>query len=353
MRARATRERAVQRVIVRRIAPQNLERCHSTLAPDCLTMSLIRAVSLRISSSNCSGLEAHRLHALAGHVLLDKLAVGQHAGDGGVELRDDLLGRRCRGQEGVPGADVHVLVARLGEGRNLRRERYALVAAHREHLELAGLDMALDRRKSGKGEQDLAAEHVGHRRPRALVRDVDQIGAGQLLVHLTHHVRLAAGAEGAVAQAAAPRLRVGDQLLEAVDRHARVDDESQRHVSDGCDRREIPFDVVGQRREQHRIQHEGGVVREKQRMAVRRGFRDRVGADRGVAARPVLDHHRLAQRFRQALPHLPADDVGGAAGRVRHDDADRPGRISLRVRLADPRDRGAAAHEKQYFFPHG
>ena len=126
----------------------------------------------------------------------------------------------------------------------------------------------------------MAAEHVGHRRPRALVRDVDQIGAGQLLVHLTHDVRLAARAEGAVAQAAAPRLRVGDQLLEAVDRHTRVDDQSQRHVSDGCDRREIAFDVVGQGREQHRIQHEGGVVREKQRMPVGRGFRDRVGADR-------------------------------------------------------------------------
>src|SRR5688572_13676858 len=54
----AARERAVQRVIVRRIAPQNLERCHSTLAPDCLTMLAMRAVSLRISSANCSGLMA-------------------------------------------------------------------------------------------------------------------------------------------------------------------------------------------------------------------------------------------------------------------------------------------------------
>jgi len=54
-----------------------------------------------------------------------------------------------------------------------------------------------------------------------------------------------------------------------------------------------------------------------------------IRADIAVRARLVLDDHRLAPGFVQLRPDLSSEDVGGAARRVGHDEADRPGRIGL------------------------
>ena len=68
----------------------------------------------------------------------------------------------------------------------------------------------------------------------------------------------------------------------------------------------------------------------KQRVAVRRRSRDRLGADIAAGARPVLDDELLAQALRQRLRHQARDDVGGVAGRKADDHVHRPGRIGLR-----------------------
>ena len=57
-------------------------------------------------------------------------------------------------------------------------------------------------------------------------------------------------------------------------------------------------------------------------VAVGRGFRDDVGADRAAGAAAVVDHHRRLQRLAQHLRERPRHDVGRPAGRKRHDDAD-------------------------------
>ena len=70
-------------------------------------------------------------------------------------------------------------------------------------------------------------------------------------------------------------------------------------------------------------------------------------------ARPVLDHHRLAEDGRERLRHRPAHHVRDAAGVVGHEDAERPvgeagggGRGALagrnRARLEEVRGRLAA-----------
>jgi hypothetical protein len=56
----------------------------------------------------------------------------------------------------------------------------------------------------------------------------------------------------------------------------------------------------------------------------------------------VLDHHLLPQARGEPLAHQARQDVGGAAGRVAHDPADRPVGI---VGLGDGRQREDAAQQ--------
>ena len=59
------------------------------------------------------------------------------------------------------------------------------------------------------------------------------------------------------------------------------------------------------------------------RVAVGRGARQLGRADRAALAWLVLDHDRLAERGAELLANHARQDVGGAAGRERHDVADR------------------------------
>ena len=73
-----------------------------------------------------------------------------------------------------------------------------------------------------------------------------------------------------------------------------------------------------------------GVATMQQRVAVGRRARDRLQREIAAGARPVVDHHRLAEPLRQRLPDEPRDDVGRAAGGNENDQGHRPRRISLR-----------------------
>jgi len=56
----------------------------------------------------------------------------------------------------------------------------------------------------------------------------------------------------------------------------------------------------------------------------------------GGAAWSVLDDERLAEPLRQPLRHQARSEIGGAARRDGDENADRAGRIGLRVRRARP-----------------
>src|SRR5262249_49906512 len=62
------------------------------------------------------------------------------------------------------------------------------------------------------------------------------------------------------------------------------------------------------------------------------GFGDRLGADDGVCARPIIDDDLLAQIFAHLLTDEPAKKIGGPAGREGNDERDLPRRIGLRGR---------------------
>jgi len=71
-------------------------------------------------------------------------------------------------------------------------------------------------------------------------------------------------------------------------------------------------------------------IGEEQRVAVGRGARDRLGADVAARARAVLDDHRLAELGLELRLQDAGDEVDQAAGRIRHDNGDRPRGKALR-----------------------
>ena len=84
-----------------------------------------------------------------------------------------------------------------------------------------------------------------------------------------------------------------------------------------------------------------GGVREQQRAAIRRGCGDSGGADHASRARAVVDDHVGLQRGTELVCDKARDRIGGAAGRIGQDDADRAG-DGLRQRWAVQRE--AAEH---------
>ena len=62
--------------------------------------------------------------------------------------------------------------------------------------------------------------------------------------------------------------------------------------------------------------------RDQQRVAVGFGVLDLDGADRARRTALVVDDHGLAELVGQLVGEHAADDVGGATGRERHDEAD-------------------------------
>ena len=102
----------------------------------------------------------------------------------------------------------------------------------------------------------------------------------------------------------------------------------ERLLAERHDRDEIVHRVVGQlgiervRAGERAVDQDG--------VAVGRRLRHHVGADRAAGARPVLDHHGLAELLSDLLHHDARDDVARAARAERHDRRDGLGRPILR-----------------------
>ena len=82
-------------------------------------------------------------------------------------------------------------------------------------------------------------------------------------------------------------------------------------------------------------------------MAVGRGLRGDFRADDAARARARVDDDLLAPGFGELLPDQAPDDVGPGAGRRQRDDADRPGRVGLRLSLACKRKSSQECSDKQ------
>jgi hypothetical protein len=121
-----------------------------------------------------------------------------------------------------------------------------------------------------------------------------QVEAGHHLEQLAGNMRRAAVAGRRHLDRARTRLRVGDELRGARHRHRRVHHHDQGFSGDARDRRDVAQEVeaeIGIERGADRV----GRTDEQKRVTVGRRPHDRFGGDIAGAARPVLDHERLAE----------------------------------------------------------
>ena len=137
-----------------------------------------------------------------------------------------------------------------------------------------------------------------------------------------------AGARGGVVERAGLRLGERDELLEVLRRHLRIDHHHELGIVERRHRHEVAHQRIRLVRKQRLVRGER-VGDGEQRVAVRRRFRDHVGADHRGRAGPVLDDHRLLELLGQGLRDLAAEYVARAAGAERRNDLDRAGRIVL------------------------
>ncbi len=161
---------------------------------------------------------------------------------------------------------------------------------------------------------------------------MDHEGLGRDLELLAQHVAEAAGARRRVRILARVGLQHGQEFLVVLGREARVHRDHVGHVGQVGDGLEVLDRVVRQLGVAGRVHGHGRDRRDADGVAVGRGLGDGVGADRTAPAGAVFHHHRLAQDAAHLVRRATADDVGGAAGGERNDQADRLGGVALGLR---------------------
>jgi len=119
----------------------------------------------------------------------------------------------------------------------------------------------------------------------------------------------------------------GDERFNRIDPELGMDDQDEVGARRQRDRREALDRIERQLAVEEGIEVERAAAGGQQRVAVRRGARDRGGGDVAVGAGPVLDHDGLTEPSRQFLADRAGDGVDRAAGRDRHHDVNRLGRI--------------------------
>ncbi len=253
---------------------------------------------------------------------------------------------RCRALVAVSYTHLDVYKRQLGE------ERHALLGADGDELDLARFPLRHRAADADEHQLDVTSHHVGQGRCRALVVHGLQLHARQRLEQLHVEMAARADAEGAVVELAGLLLGERKELLHVAHRRRRIEDQRVIDADETRDRREPVHGVVGQLGIEARIDHEGRLRPDEQRVSVGCRLGDVFRRDLIVGARPVLDDDLLAPGFGEALREQAGKRIGDAAGRGRHHDGDWLGRIigcaALRKRRRRPQ---AASQDKPR--PHG
>ena len=254
--------------------------------------------------------------ALGGRWIVERLVERIH------ELVDDRLRRALGRHHGVPGAEDEVDAGFLG-GRHVGQGLQPRRRRHRIGLDGAALDLRDDVQRLVDHVVDLAADEIVEGRRRAAIGHQRGLEAELGVEHRARHMGDRADAGMAVAQLVAVGLEVGEELLEVLGRGVLLGDDRLRRVVGDADLLEAGRRVVlevGVERGRRRLRAH---VADAEGVAIGRRRGDARHARRAAGAADVLDHQLLAQRARHVLAEDARDDVGGPAGRERHDHVDR------------------------------
>ena len=175
----------------------------------------------------------------------------------------------------------------------------------------------------------LARQQIGVDARAALVRDVLQLDAGHLCEECGGKVRCRPFTDRPVVELPGPGLGVRDQFSQGAHRQLPGDDHVERRGEQLGDQGEF-LGGVGQRPPQRRVQHQAGRARDEERVAIRRGLGQGLGADDLARTGDVLHHHRLADLRAEAGGERPRRQVARPSGGIGDDDAHLPGRPGLR-----------------------
>ena len=177
------------------------------------------------------------------------------------------------------------------------------------------------RRRAGDKRLHLAADQVGQRTGRALVRHVGHLDASRAVEHLADQVIHRAVAGRTQIDCVRVGLGVGDKLGKVFNWQLGVDHQKKRQRGEGRDRRQIFQGIEGQALVEPGVDAMGAGIAHQPCVAIGRGFGDRVGADSAARTGAVLHHHLLVPAFAQLLRHDARQRVGRPARCLRHDDA--------------------------------
>ena len=264
----------------------------------------------------------------------------QRAGDGGMQLADDLARGLGRRRDSVPGAHREIAIARLGHGRRFGQRLGARRAGDGERAQLAAPHLRQHRRDVEEREVDLAADQIGCGGCAALVGHLDQLHVGAQLQQHAEKLRNAADPDRGECHVAGRVAGGGDELRHALVGAARRHDQDVGNVGDGGDRRKRRDAIVAGVLHQRRRDHVRRRAADEKRVAVGLGLRHRAGTDGGARARAVVDDDRAAERLAHPLGDRPREQVGRAAGGIRVDQRDRPGGKGLGERASRRRGHG-------------
>jgi len=143
----------------------------------------------------------------------------------------------------------------------------------------------------------------------------------------------------------------GDQLLDAACRQRGLDDQNLIAHRQHRHRRQIALPVVGHALVKARGDRKRTVGGEVKRIAVGIRTRRKLGSDQAAPACAIIDHDLLSPDGGKLVAEQASQQVAAAAGGVRHDKADRPGRKIL-CGAADRRERQdrhrGEQHERTY-----
>ena len=200
------------------------------------------------------------------------------------------------------------------------------------------------RRDRAHQQLDASLHQVDDRLCGAAIRHMHHPDVGHLLQQRAGQMRDAAGTGRCIIERVGFRLRKRDQLLDILRGKLRRRQDHHRRAADHHHRREVLHRVIGRLGLQRGRGGMRGRVGEPHGVAVGLGAGDRLAAERGAGADPVVDHDLLAKPLGQPLAHDPGDDVGAAARLERHDQPDRPLR---RPPAIGGRLRRSGAHREQ------